>query len=450
MRFATARWRVRLAGLLAAGLVLASAGSAAATSTSGPSVGPAVQVSNGCSGSSAEVETAIDPAASTLYEEWIGCGGIGFASSSNDGASFSAEIKLTQSGYGWDPSIAVGPHGWVYAAFMVNRGVYTYPVVDISTDQGRTWTVHPLGSPRRNNWGDRDFIAVGAGGAIYVTWDYGPVNDIKLVCPPNGSCSFTAGDVNIVMQKSTNNGQTWSPITPISRGYPASGADSAPIIAEPNGRLDVLYQAYQITNRRTLTFGVAHQYFSTSTDYGRKWSKPVQVGPPALWMNTTEWWIDGALGVDAAGNLYATWDSQSGGRDIGWLAYSTNHGQTWSSPVRVTVGGGNYAHILQVVGGAAGTAYVGWLTDSARCGAVPCYAQYLRVFSIGRGWRTGIIRITQTAGNWRVWPGDTIGMSLFPPVSGAGSNRLAVSWGSALGGRNALSQIRASQVTGLP
>ena len=450
MRFATARWRVRLAGLLAAGLVLASAGSAAATSTSGPSVGPAVQVSNGCSGSSAEVETAIDPAASTLYEEWIGCGGIGFASSSNDGASFSAEIKLTQSGYGWDPSIAVGPHGWVYAAFMVNRGVYTYPVVDISTDQGRAWTVHPLGSPRRNNWGDRDFIAVGAGGAIYVTWDYGPVNDIKLVCPPNGSCSFTAGDVNIVMQKSTNNGQTWSPITPISRGYPASGADSAPIIAEPNGRLDVLYQAYQITNRRTLTFGVAHQYFSTSTDYGRKWSKPVQVGPPALWMNTTEWWIDGALGVDAAGNLYATWDSQSGGRDIGWLAYSTNHGQTWSSPVRVTVGGGNYAHILQVVGGAAGTAYVGWLTDSARCGAVPCYAQYLRVFSIGRGWRTGIIRITQTAGNWRVWPGDTIGMSLFPPVSGAGSNRLAVSWGSALGGRKALSQIRASQVTGLP
>jgi hypothetical protein len=450
MRFATVRWRVRLTGLLAAGLVLASAGSAAATSTSGPSVGPVVQVSKGCSGSSAEVETAIDPATSTLYEEWIGCGGIGFASSSNGGASFSAGIKLPQSGYGWDPSIAVGPHGWVYAAFMVNRGVYTYPVVDISTDQGRTWKVHPLGSPRRNNWGDRDFIAVGAGGAIYVTWDYGPVNDIKLVCPPNGSCSFTAGDVNIVMQKSTNNGQTWSPITPISRGYPASGADSAPIIAEPNGRLDVLYQAYRITNRRTLTFGVAHQYFSTSTDYGRKWSKPVQVGPAALWMNTTEWWIDGALGVDAAGNLYATWDSQSGGQDIGWLAYSTNHGQTWSSPVRVTVGGGNYAHILQVVGGAAGTAYVGWLTDSARCGAVPCYAQYLRVFSIGRGWRTGVIRITQTAGNWRVWPGDTIGMSLFPPVSGAGGNRLAVSWGSALGGRNALSQIRASQVTGLP
>jgi hypothetical protein len=449
MRFAT-RWRVQLTGLLAAGLVLAFAGPAAATGAAGPSVGPAVQVSTGCSGSSAEVETAIDPATSTLYEEWMGCGGIGFASSPNGGASFSTGIKLPRSGYGWDPAITVGPHGWVYAAFMVNRGVYTYPVVDISTDHGQTWTVHPIGSPRRNNWGDRDFIAVGPGGAIYVTWDYGPVNDIKLVCSPVGSCSFTAGDVNVVLQKSTDNGRTWSPIIPISRGYPASGADSAPIIAERSGRLDVLYQAYQITNRRTLTFGMAHQYFSTSTDYGRKWSRPVQVGPSALAMSTTEWWIDGALGADASGGLYATWDSQSGGRDIGWLEYSTNHGQTWSRPIRVTPGGGNYVQLMQVLGGAAGTAYVGWLTDSARCGAVPCFAQFLRVYSISHGWRTAIIRVTPTAGNWRVWPGDTIGLSLYPPVTAAGPDRLIVSWGSGIGGQHARSQIRASLVSSLP
>ena len=451
MRFEAMRWRAYAVGAVAAGLVLASAGTAiGAIGASGPSVGRAVLVSRGCAGQNAEVETAIDPATSTLYEEWIGCGGIGFASSSNGGASFTPGFELPRSGFGWDPAIAVGPHGWVYAAFMVNRGVYTYPVVDISADHGRTWTVHPLGSPRRNNWGDRDFIAIGAGGAIYVTWDYGPVNDIKLVCAPSGSCSFTAGDVNVVMQKSTDNGRTWSGIVPISRGYPTSGADSAPIIAEPDGRLDVLYQAYQITNRRTATFGVAHQYFSTSTDYGLKWSRPVQVGPSALWMNTAEWWIDGALGADAAGNLYATWDSQSGRRDVGWLEYSTTHGRTWSGPVRVTPGGGDYAHILQVIGGAAGTAYVGWLTDSARCGSVPCYAQYLRVYSIGRGWRTSVTRITATAGNWRVWPGDTIGLSLYPPARGAGGNKLAVSWGSALGGPKAESEIRASVVGRLP
>ena len=51
-------------------------------------------------------------------------------------------------------------------------------------------------------------------------------------------------------------------------------------------------------------------------------------------MSLPEWWIDGALGIDAAGNLYATWDTQAASGDIGWLAYSSNHGVTWSAPPR--------------------------------------------------------------------------------------------------------------------
>jgi hypothetical protein len=39
-----------------------------------------------------------------------------------------------------------------------------------------------------------------------------------------------------------------------------------------------------------------------------------------------------------AGNLYATWDTQTRRGDIGWLAYSPDHGKTWSALIRVTPG----------------------------------------------------------------------------------------------------------------
>lgn len=416
--------------------------------------GSAGQSRPACQGQNAEVETAIDPATGFLYEAWMGCGGIGFARSADGGKTFSDGFRLPGSGFGWDPSLAVGPNGSVYAGFMINRGSgknqRSYPVVDISTDHGQTFgKVSPLIPARKNNWGDRDFVAVGAHGAIYVTWDYGPHNltPADFICSASGSCSFAAGDLNAVIQRSSDGGRTWSRITPISPGFPGSGADSAPVIVEPSGRIDVLYQGYHILNRKTLKLGVAHSFFSSSTDFGRKWSRPVRLGPARLSMSTSEWWIDGSLGMDAAGNLYATWDTQSGGHDIGWLAFSTDHGRRWSKLVRVTPDSDKAVHLVQVIGGARRTAYIGWLTNASRRG----YAQFVRAYRIGKGWVSRIIRVSPKFGNGHVWPGDTIGLSLYPRgAPGAGAVRLAVSWGSGLGGRRANSQIWESVVTGLP
>jgi hypothetical protein len=56
-------------------------------------------------------------------------------------------------------------------------------------------------------------------------------------------------------------------------------------------------------------------------------------------MSLAEWWIDGDIGIDSAGNPYATWDTQGTNpdgsvNDIGWLSFSADHGAHWSAPVQ--------------------------------------------------------------------------------------------------------------------
>ncbi len=408
-----------------------TAGAAAsATPAASYQVGPITDVSS-CSGQNAEVEQAVDPKLGYVYEEWMGCRGIAVARSTDGGRTWDAPVSLPGTVGSnintWDPAIAVAPDGTVYAAFMLARNGQYYPVVDASFDHGATFPQSSsLIPPDAKNWGDRDFIAVGPDGTVYVTWDYGPERtSITYTCPKGGSCAFATGDLNVVLQKSTDGGKTWSAMSDISPGFPASGGDSAPLVVEPNGRIDVLYQGYHITSTTTYTMNPAYSYFTSSTDGGATWSQPVAVGTQAGTMSLSEWWIDGDIGIDAAGNLYATWDTQGtnpdgSANDIGWLSYSADHGARWSAPVQVPPDRLNVPHIMEVTGGGRGIAYVSWLSDSNPAG----YALYLRTFSVTRGWLSGPAQISTDYGSSAVWPGDTTGLSSLSPTD------MVASWGS--------------------
>jgi hypothetical protein len=376
----------------------------------------------------------------------MGCQGIAFARSTNGGASFGSPITLPGSGSStntsWDPTVAVAPDGTVYAAFILSKGGQYYPVVDASFNQGSSFPqVTSLLPPDAKNFGDRPFLAVGLDGAVYVTWDYGPDrNSIVYACSHVGSCAFTSGDLNIVVQKSTNRGKTFGKMVPISPGFPWSGADAAPIVVGPTGTLDVLYQDFP-TNPTTHALSPGINYFTSSSDGGATWSAPVPVGAGAGTMATSEWWIEPDIGIDAGGNLYATWDTQdtSGGvaTDTGWLSYSTNGGAKWSAPVQGPPDTLNVPHITQVTGGAAGSAYVGWLSDNDSRG----YALYLRPFSITSGWLTTPQQISPQFGTATIWPGDTFGLTTINPTT------IMTSWGSALPTTGKKSNIYAAQVT---
>ena len=396
-----------------------------------PRVGPVLEVSRGCKGQNAEVEQAVDYP--YVYEAWIGCGGIEFARSTDGGRTFGRPLRVPGSAVpgtlhvghfvlykkAWDPAVAVAPDGTLYVSYMVITHHSEHPVVAASVDHGASFTrVSPVMPPAQQgvNWGDRDFIAVAPDGTIYLTWTYG--HSVMKV--------LTGAKLTYVfIQKSADGGKTWSRMTPVSGGYVTAGA--APLLVEPGGRIDVLMSA------------VHHESFTSSADGGRTWSKLVAVRPDAGRTDFFALGINAALGIDAAGILYATWATKRPGGDIGRLSYSTDDGRTWSPARRVTPGH-QAGHIMAVAGGGPGITWVGWLSKNARRG----FAEYLRPFSVHRGWLSAPVRVSRRFGAPGVWPGDTIGISVLP--RGHGRPRVMLSWGSAVSRQ--ISQIWAASVTG--
>lgn len=413
-----------------------------------PAILPVATISQPCRGQNTAPQEAAGSDGRHVYAVWIGCGGIGFDRSPDGGLHFRKAVRVPSSSGAFDPAVTVAPNGTVYVAFMKQTAHHQFPVVDASFDHGRSFPqVTRLIPEQEGNFGARPFLAAAANGTVYLTWNYGPsATAVSYICTGHGGgCSYKTGDLNIVMQTSTDFGLTWGPMTDISPGFPDSGADSAPLLAEPDGRIDLEYQQYRIADTSTLKLGPAHSYFTSSADGGVTWSTPVRVGPGRLSMAPAEWWIDGSVSRDTGGNLYVTWDSQHLGGDVGWLAYSTDGGSTWSAPIRVTPDRDSATHIIEVAGGFRGTAYVGWLADNSACG----YVMRVRAYVIGQGWQSRPVRVSGRCGRRDVWPGGTVGMTALPPANLAnGAWQVALTWGSAVGRRHRpRSEIRSSVVT---
>jgi hypothetical protein len=185
----------------------------------------------------------------------------------------------------------------------------------------------------------------------------------------------------------------------------------------------VLYLDHPIVDASTHLFGPGVERFVRSADGGRTWSPPITIGPGAGSVDVRQWWINGSLAIDAGGTLYAVWDTQTPGTDTGWLAYSTDHGAHWSNPIQVSGDNRAVPHVLEVAGGAAGTAYISIFSSADPRG----YAEYLRSFTVAGERLSDVVRVSTWFGDTSYWPGDTFGISV------PGPGKVALSWGMSPG-----------------
>ncbi len=153
---------------------------------------------------------------------------------------------------------------------------------------------------------------------------------------PNGGRDLPA-DIDLAIRRSTDNGQTWSPIQVIADlPAPDGASDAAMLVDRQNGRVWVAYTVgYNagIAQAQTGLVGrtaVSHLLFSE--DDGRTWSKPVNIGPqvkdPAFkWMG----FGPGAGACMADGTLtFSCYANQDGTPDLfSFAIVSEDHGKTW-------------------------------------------------------------------------------------------------------------------------
>ncbi|MFZ5433982.1 MAG: hypothetical protein ACOZB3_09445, partial [Calditrichota bacterium] len=131
-----------------------------------------------------------------------------FSRSTNNGRSFSTPLRISSQNNCWCPSLAVGPEGQVYAAWIgidlrsifcdrsVNGGLSWGNDIRVTTFADSVWPDNPCGEFRITHYpviacdiSDSDYH-----GHIYLCWDM----------------KDNADDGNIYFCRSTNGGQTWS------------------------------------------------------------------------------------------------------------------------------------------------------------------------------------------------------------------------------------------------
>lgn len=167
-------------------------------------------------------------------------------------------VLLAVSGTGTPSSVKIpGP-----------KGVF-FPMPQLvarSTDQGRTWSVQALSPP----------IYTGTGSQTGLGWTPlgGPQGTFVAVYAATPQTSSTSGYANMVLQRSTDNGLTWSDPVVLNDDNPALRFTSfyPQLSVAPNGRVDVVFEDSR--NQVDYHFGL---YYTYSTDGGLTWAHNVAV-----------------------------------------------------------------------------------------------------------------------------------------------------------------------------
>jgi len=302
--------------------------------------------------------------------------------SSDNGKTWSAPREIADPGSGQiDVQLRVDPIDGktVYGSWLQNNK----SVIEVakSVDFGQTWTTVVANSTQAGT--DKDILAV-RGNDVYVAYDHTQTvwcssshdggltwTSVKVnanarfgwsltgggTVDPAGNVYFSwegytqnggaKGPVNLYVTKSTDGGQTWTPTLldvsgapPNCSAYSCGWAFLGPGLALTS---DAAGQLYALWNSGAVDFGPERIYFSTSTDQGATWSSKEDVSLAAKGVDHAF----PSLTAGAAGDIRIAWMDQRNEPD--WNVYyrhSTNAGSSWSGEVVLSTYVPGYSYIF--------------------------------------------------------------------------------------------------------
>jgi hypothetical protein len=218
-----------------------------------------------------------------------------------------------------------------------------------SSDNGTTFVPVVVSDPVPVN--DRQWNAAYGPLTLYLSWrTANSGNELFIVRSDNGGITFgppvPVYDDVVATALATQLGNLVVDTRPVPMG-------TAPLTAGPDGQ-GALYHGY------ILTVPSAHTiYVAVSKDFGLSWvSKPVHIGQAGETFDHNFSWV----AVDSDGNVYTTWSDD---HNV-FYSFSTDQGDTWSRPIRVSNGAPTKTAIFPMVeAGSAGRIAFGWYGCSA-------------------------------------------------------------------------------------
>jgi hypothetical protein len=278
----------------------------------------------------------------------------------------SEEAGGTYQGVG-DPAFAWDPDGSevYYANIAFNRvanpdtghsAFASAIAVSKSENKGDTWTTnYVVQSDSSSVFHDKEWIAVGPDGAVYVTW-------ARFQFQPKGKTGLGNYEASpIVISKSTDEGATWSAPKVISGRF---AQFSTPVVHDDGTPDGVIYVSFEEWNNPVGRNG-GRAFVAKSEDGGATWSKHfvgrVNDLPSPLPHSGFRVASYPVIDVDDDGDLHMLWSNwQSGSADIVYTR-STDGGASWSRPVKINQESGKTNQFFQWIDASGDYVHVGFV-----------------------------------------------------------------------------------------
>jgi BNR repeat-like domain len=263
--------------------------------------------------------------------------------SNDNGATWQPPRSITPPGTGqYDPQIVVDPvdHRTVYAGWLQRKRLDM--VVAKSVDFGQSWSVAV--ADRGVAEADKPVLTV-RGADVYVGFNRD--RKILVASSHDGGITFSTADVGSKLK--------------LVRSL-AGGAT-----VDPQGSAYLAWAGY---TQRDGASGRDNLYISRSSDGGKSWTTrlmDVSGAPPDCGAYHCQWGYLGAqitMTSDAAGTLYALWNSGSADKSPGRIYFtsSTTAGDTWFPKLNISTAPSSAEHAFPAIAaGQAGDVRIAWM-----------------------------------------------------------------------------------------